>query len=217
MDSVRDDSLSASTLHDHRNTTEHIEAYPAFPDHRDITGPHRSTLCVTRLHHTTVCTGEANATQSSVLAWRSPWAEEPGGLQSTGSQESDTTWQLNHHHHHGQHRSVLCITRSHTTSGLHGRGLQTHAIAWQNWLTARGLPSLQDQHALLGPAEQGGTGSVLACFLWLNHVSFYGQHEEMICLLGKEFTSEMEQATENTCSKLSKFAFEATVIRCLSL
>ena len=26
------------------------------------------------------------ATQSSILAWRSPWTEEPGGLQSTGSQ-----------------------------------------------------------------------------------------------------------------------------------
>jgi len=25
-------------------------------------------------------------TQSSVLAWRIPWTEEPGGLQSVGSQ-----------------------------------------------------------------------------------------------------------------------------------
>jgi len=39
------------------------------------------------------------ATHSSILAWRIPWTEEPGGLQSMGSQESDTTWQLNHHHH----------------------------------------------------------------------------------------------------------------------
>ena len=30
--------------------------------------------------------GEGNATHSSVLAWRIPWTEEPGGLQSTGSQ-----------------------------------------------------------------------------------------------------------------------------------
>ena len=30
------------------------------------------------------------ATHSSILAWRIPWAEEPGGLQSTGLQESDT-------------------------------------------------------------------------------------------------------------------------------
>ena len=27
------------------------------------------------------------ATHSSVLAWRIPWAEEPGGLQSIGSQQ----------------------------------------------------------------------------------------------------------------------------------
>ena len=29
------------------------------------------------------------ATHSSILAWRIPWTEEPGRLQSTGSQESD--------------------------------------------------------------------------------------------------------------------------------
>ena len=31
------------------------------------------------------------ATRSSILAWRIPWTEEPGGLQSMGSQESDRT------------------------------------------------------------------------------------------------------------------------------
>ena len=30
-------------------------------------------------------------THSSILAWRIPWTEETGGLQSMGSQESDTT------------------------------------------------------------------------------------------------------------------------------
>ena len=29
---------------------------------------------------------EDMATHSSILAWRIPWTEEPGGLQSTGSQ-----------------------------------------------------------------------------------------------------------------------------------
>ena len=33
---------------------------------------------------------EGMATHSSILAWRIPWTEEPGGLQSMGSQESDT-------------------------------------------------------------------------------------------------------------------------------
>ena len=31
------------------------------------------------------------AAHSSVLAWRIPWTEEPGELQSMGSQESDMT------------------------------------------------------------------------------------------------------------------------------
>ena len=36
------------------------------------------------------------AIHSSVLAWKIPWTEEPGGLQSMGWQESDTTERLNH-------------------------------------------------------------------------------------------------------------------------
>ena len=31
------------------------------------------------------------ATHSSILAWRIPWTGEPGGLQSMGLLESDTT------------------------------------------------------------------------------------------------------------------------------
>ena len=34
------------------------------------------------------------ATHSSVLAWRISWTEEPGGPQSMGRKESDTTEQL---------------------------------------------------------------------------------------------------------------------------
>ena len=30
------------------------------------------------------------ATHSSIFVWEIPWAEEPGGLQSTGSQKSQT-------------------------------------------------------------------------------------------------------------------------------
>ena len=35
------------------------------------------------------------ASHSSVLAWETPWTEEPGGLQSMGSHQSDTTERLN--------------------------------------------------------------------------------------------------------------------------
>ena len=34
---------------------------------------------------------EGMATHSSVLAWRLPWTEEPGGLQSMGSQRVGQT------------------------------------------------------------------------------------------------------------------------------
>ena len=40
---------------------------------------------------------EEMATHSSILAWRIPWTEELGGLQSTGSKESDTTEPLHFH------------------------------------------------------------------------------------------------------------------------
>ena len=37
---------------------------------------------------------EGMATHSSILAWRIPWMEEPGGLQPMGHRESDMTEQL---------------------------------------------------------------------------------------------------------------------------
>ena len=37
------------------------------------------------------------APHSSTFAWRVPWMEEPGGLQSMGSLESDTTERLHFH------------------------------------------------------------------------------------------------------------------------
>ena len=37
------------------------------------------------------------ATHSSILAWRIPWTEEPGGVQAKGHKESDMTEQLHFH------------------------------------------------------------------------------------------------------------------------
>ena len=36
------------------------------------------------------------ATHSSILAWRIPWTEEPGGLQFIGCKESDATERTEH-------------------------------------------------------------------------------------------------------------------------
>ena len=39
------------------------------------------------------------ATHSSILAWRIPWTDELGGLQSEGHKESDTTERLHFYFH----------------------------------------------------------------------------------------------------------------------
>ena len=45
------------------------------------------------------------ATHSSVLAWKIPWTEEPGGLQFMGLQEVDLTERLSVH----THRTLVCM------------------------------------------------------------------------------------------------------------
>ena len=52
------------------------------------------------------------ATQSSILAWRIPWTEQPGRLQSMGSQRIGHDWATNTHTHththtHNTHRLGL--------------------------------------------------------------------------------------------------------------
>ena len=37
---------------------------------------------------------KGRATHSGILAWKTPWTEEPGGLQSIGHKELDTTKRL---------------------------------------------------------------------------------------------------------------------------
>ena len=49
------------------------------------------------------------ATYSSILAWKIPWTENPGGLQSMGHKESDTTEQI----------SVSACVRAHTHAHTH--------------------------------------------------------------------------------------------------
>ena len=41
---------------------------------------------------------EGTATHSSILAWRIPWTEEPGGLQSIGSLPQSDTTEVTHTH-----------------------------------------------------------------------------------------------------------------------
>ena len=54
---------------------------------------------------------EEMATHSSILAWRTPWAEEPGGLQSQGCKELGTAEATAHTHGH----STFNFLRNHHT------------------------------------------------------------------------------------------------------
>ena len=54
--------------------------------------------------------GLGMATHSSILAWRIPWTEEPGRLQSWGRKELDTTERLSTYRSEG-HSFISCEDR----------------------------------------------------------------------------------------------------------
>ena len=49
------------------------------------------------------------ATHSSILAWKIPWTEEPGRLQSMSHKESDMTELLDTHTHASLSNKLLCM------------------------------------------------------------------------------------------------------------
>ena len=76
------------------------------------------------------CPGRGHPTPSSILAWRTLWAEEPGGLQSLGSQSIRHDWAPKHAQHrapvwrgwvtgHWGFHCALCLTHSSQTSQGH--------------------------------------------------------------------------------------------------
>ena len=85
--------------HTHKHTHTHTQGHRAllpsvinFPGVSD----HKESACGGRRLGFdpwvgTIPLEEGMATHSSILAWRIPRTEEPGGLRSTGSQESDLT------------------------------------------------------------------------------------------------------------------------------
>ena len=62
------------------------------------------------------------ATHSSILSWRVPRTEEPGGLQSMGSQGVGHNWEINTPFfscHHFTLRSPLCTIINSSSSSVH--------------------------------------------------------------------------------------------------
>ena len=102
------------------------------------------------------------ATHSSILAWRIPWMEELGGLQSMGRKESDTTERLHTQKIHwrlgrGTQKStsvasVQCLGQQHQPSSL----LETSILsAWSPIRHSAG--QTQPEGGLMSPP--GGAGS----------------------------------------------------------
>ena len=66
---------------------------------------------------------EGMATHSSILAWRMPWTEEPGGLQPMGSQRGDTT-------EHRRAQTHCHVTSSPTCTLSGGKGSLACCSPW---------------------------------------------------------------------------------------
>ena len=53
--------------------------------------------------------GGGNATSSGILAWKIPWTEKPGGLQSTWLQRVGHNWMMNIHDAHNRYMTYKTI------------------------------------------------------------------------------------------------------------
>ena len=72
------------------------------------------------------------ATHSSILAWRISWVEEPGGLQSMGSQRVGHDWATSLHFVYSEALIILQLERSIFIFNLN------HGVLWFNvWVTKR--------------------------------------------------------------------------------
>ena len=85
------------------------------------------------------------ATHFSILAWRTPWIQEPGGLQSMGHKESDMTEWLTLSAFKTWHPWLLIELRQPVETGpeqLSGVGDSYHLRCWGGWDFIMGLFSL---------------------------------------------------------------------------
>ena len=91
-------------------------------------------------------------TLSSILAWRTPWTEEPGGLQFMGSHRVEHDWSDLALTHACQRKSFCLVKCSFLLIPYSGRWLNTLVI----------LMFSQNHLNLLGPSHRFGRGVVVA-------------------------------------------------------
>ena len=84
------------------------------------------------------------ATHSSTLAWRIPWREEPGGLQSTGSQRVGHDWATSLSL---SYIYVLVMDRGAWRAAVHGIAKsQTRLSDWTETETERAIKKKLEYH-----------------------------------------------------------------------
>ena len=67
------------------------------------------------------------ATHSSIFAWRIPWTEEPGGLQSIGSQRVEHNWVINTLYDHIQ---IKCFWQEYAIGTLGTYSIIAQGLCW---------------------------------------------------------------------------------------
>ena len=97
------------------------------------------------------------ATHSSILAWRVPWTEEPGGLQSMGSQRVRHNWATNPFTFSfrlndgfvcfvAQSCLTLCVPTDYSPPGSSVHGIfQARILEWDAISYSRGSSRVRDQ------------------------------------------------------------------------
>ena len=75
--------------------------------------------------------GEGMATHSSILAWRISWTEEPGGLQSMGSQRVRHDWRDSAH---TAHQGSTSVPGNNSDTGQSKYFCRYNALGWNTCL-----------------------------------------------------------------------------------
>ena len=121
---------------------------------------------------------KAMATHSSTLAWRIPWTEEPGGLQSMGSQSrtrlSDFTFTFNFHalgKEMATYSSILAwrIPGTEVPGGLPSKGSHRVRHDWHDLAAAAAVASVYLRFLILLPAiliPAGASPSPAFCMMY---------------------------------------------------
>ena len=145
------------------------------------------------------------ATRSSILAWKISWTEEPGGLQSTGSQRVGHDWATNTYLLRDRCPRQVVYLRT-----LVGQG-EVEKSYWEEKIVSKvGWPPWLDGHEFeRAPGVGDGQGSLACCSPWgrresdmtewLNWTEGCVSHSATLWVTGTWSGGETPRCTIKTC------------------